>query len=560
MSAKKMFMICLILCVVFSLQMACASEVDDGILIQNSTCADGNNISSDSLTSSQNLLRAGDEGSFTDLAGELIGGGTVTLRKNYTYVIGSDDYEEGIPISADTTIIAEGNIVINARNQARIFNIADGASVILNGITFVGGHSSGNGGAIYTQGSLTAVGCIFRGNTADNGGAIYYGNAQSGSITGSTFIGNEATDGGAVYTTAESFEVIGSRFIGNGAAGKGGAIMWACDEGTLMHTNMTGNHAADGGALYMQGSDGTVNDLMCLGNIATNNGGSAYVAGSNYKITFSNFTASNATKNGGALYITGDYVNVTHSTLDKCSALEENGGAIYASGINVTISDSNFTMNRINFKTGLGGSIDIEGDGAKILNSIFDRCSAWDGGVVYVNGSYVTIDGYSCNRSFANNSGGAIYVLGDHVTISNFNISNTNATNDGGAIYVEGDFANIVNSNFTRCISDYGNGAALYINGLNATVFKSNFVQNRVNVRNGREGGSIYIEGDGARILSTTFMMCTAYEGGVAYVQGSDVTIDDVVCERSFASNGGAFYIAGDNVVMVALFILPVIM
>ena len=99
----------------------------------------------------------------------------------------------------------------------------------------------------------------------------------------------------------------------------------------------------------------------------------------------------------------------------------------------------------------------------------------------------------------------------------------TNATDYGGAVYVEGDFVNITGSNFSRCIAYDYDGGAICINGINTTISGSHFVQNRVTGVIAH-GGSIDIKGDGARILSSTFMMCTAADGGVAYIEGANVT------------------------------------
>ena len=61
------------------------------------------------------------------------------------------------------------------------------------------------GGAVLILGDATIVDCVFEGNTAGGGGALYVG-GSSPTITGCSFIGNraEVNDGGGVYNLAGS--------------------------------------------------------------------------------------------------------------------------------------------------------------------------------------------------------------------------------------------------------------------------------------------------------------------------------------------------------------------
>lgn len=106
-------------------------------------------------------------------------------------------------------------------------------NVTVKGSFFTGNSAPEIGGAIYNEGILNVMGCIFTGNTANNGGAIY--NWRTLTVTGSTFTRNLATSrGGAIY--------IYNRW-GNAIA-------------NLNFNRIVGNTASEGSAIYNDG--GTV--------------------------------------------------------------------------------------------------------------------------------------------------------------------------------------------------------------------------------------------------------------------------------------------------------------
>ena len=97
------------------------------------------------------------------------------------------------------------------------------------------------------------------------------------------------------------------------------------------------------------------------------------------------------------------------------------------------------------------------------MNSNFDYCIAYDGAVIYINGTNARIDGSLFTHSSAINNGGAIYVAGSDATVSNSVLNFNNATNYGGAIYVDGANARLDGDVFANCSSDRLNGGAVYV-------------------------------------------------------------------------------------------------
>jgi predicted outer membrane repeat protein len=107
----------------------------------------------------------------------------------------------------------------------------------------------GYGGAVEVySGSTAIVNCVFKGNSASNGGGALAADAQSSPIlTNCTFIGNTAAkNGGAVVALNQSSPRFQScTFTDNGAGGYGGAIANTNSSPTLVNCIIWGNIGKD---------------------------------------------------------------------------------------------------------------------------------------------------------------------------------------------------------------------------------------------------------------------------------------------------------------------------
>ena len=175
-------------------------------------------------------------------------GSTVNLDKDYVY--NGDDGGEGINITKDITINGNGH-VLDGIHASRIFNI-DYANVVLNNITFVNAKSI-EGGAINSHcfddnfndyNNLEINSCIFEGNTADVGGAVY-----------------------AYFNNLKINDCI---FSNNIAAQKGGAIE-LLDSNALINNSIFLNNCADNGAAIRHEAFFYINDIVISNTILNDN-------------------------------------------------------------------------------------------------------------------------------------------------------------------------------------------------------------------------------------------------------------------------------------------------
>ena len=501
---------------------------------------------------------------FANCSSDRFNGGAVYVKGLNTTISNSGFTRNKVNVSN----FARGGSIYIAGSNTEIFNSTfdfcmayegaviyiDGADAHIDGSLFTHSSAVNNGGAIYVKGLNATISnsTLNFNNATSYGGAIYVDGANA-HIDRDIFekCSADMLNGGAVFINGLNTTISNSDFSMNRVNvsnfARGGSIYIAGDDSKVFNTTFELCRAYVGGVLYLEGDNGIIDGSTFRQSSALFNGGAVYVAGNNATISNSLLNYNNATQYGGSIYVAGNNSKIDGSTFLRCSVVTMNGGAIYISGLNTTISNSNFTQNSANGTNARGGSIDVEGNGTKILGSVFDMCIAYEGGVVYINGTGAIIDNSTFTRSTARINGGAVYVAGDNAIISNSRMRFNNATDYGGSLYIKGDNAKIIGDNFDKCSANNYYGGAIYISGLNTTVADSNFTQNSANGTNAR-GGSIDISGNDTKILRSNFYQCIAFEGGVIYINGENAVIDNSIFTQSHArTNGGAIYVNGEN-------------
>ena len=239
MKKREFIILAILVCFVLSIQTVTASvELDNSNITVESISIQ----ESLSLNDNDSILSDG-EGSFSELNSliENEQSGSLNLNKNYLFLDSDSSLSDGIIIDKD--IIISGNVIIDANNKARIFNIMDGCNVSLNGITFKNAVSSNNGGAIHSDGILTLINCSFIDNIANNGGAVYVGSSSS-KMVDVNFMNNTALkDGGAIYWNGVNGSVYDIKSYNNTAKHNGGAIFWMGYNGTVLNSKFYNNRA-----------------------------------------------------------------------------------------------------------------------------------------------------------------------------------------------------------------------------------------------------------------------------------------------------------------------------
>ncbi|HXC98302.1 MAG TPA: LamG-like jellyroll fold domain-containing protein, partial [Verrucomicrobiae bacterium] len=164
-----------------------------------------------------------------------------------------------LPVNTSLTIDASalpGGIQINGNGAVTVFNIASGATDVLNSLTITNGYTSSAGGGILNQGTLTLNQCTLSGNSsADNGGGINNGGRLT--LNQCTLSGNSSQEGGGIFNDAFSTVTLNTCTLsGNNASADGGGIVNFTDGSAEMtNTIIAGNNGSSGADLYCSGTN-----------------------------------------------------------------------------------------------------------------------------------------------------------------------------------------------------------------------------------------------------------------------------------------------------------------
>ena len=337
------------------------------------------------------------------------------------------------------TFIMNGGTIGNnkAPAGAGVYNIV-GSNVGVCSLTAVivsdNDASTGDGGGIWNDGTLTIAGTFSSNTAANSGGAIW--SSSPVNVSGATSFGsNNATagNGGAVYA--------GNSFMSN-------------DSVTM--TQNTAN-SGSGGAIYAVGAV-TIPGGIINSNAAKDAGGALWCAGKlslsgEVYVTQNTVSAENA--KGGGIYIAGADSTLAGAIINGNEAAKGFGGGVYiASGASVIATNSTI---------GTSGSVNNAVTGGGIYNE----------GTLTVNGGSIAYNTASASGAAA---GAGIYSNGTLIIKGNAVVSNNKAeTGWGGGVYNDGTFtvqAEEGNSNSPSISANAAaNGAGVYTAGENA-VFK----------------------------------------------------------------------------------------
>jgi hypothetical protein len=196
-----------------------------------------------SLRAAISSATAGDTIIFTNT----LSGSTITLTSG-ELLLNSN-------LTIDASALTNG-ICIDGNQNGRIFEVAAGATILLDTLTLTNGYITGYGGGILTHGTLTLNQCSVLGDYADYGGGIFQ-DAGTLVVSNSLVAGNQSIDCGGIYTYS-------------------GATQF------LWNSTITGNSATNNGSLNSNGTGGGVKTYLgsiiignatIVGNTAFNYGG-----------------------------------------------------------------------------------------------------------------------------------------------------------------------------------------------------------------------------------------------------------------------------------------------
>ncbi|HEY1270221.1 MAG TPA: hypothetical protein VGH16_23390 [Candidatus Binatia bacterium] len=297
--------------------------------------------------------------------------GTQTLTK----ADGDCSGPTGLPaITSNITIEGNGAKIVRGKKAPafRLLCVRTGA-VTINDTTFSGG-SADFGGGIVNSSALTLNNCVISGNVATgDGGGIY----TEGSVhaTGTTFSKNQANRGGALFAYDSIVQLADSLVTGN-TAGRGGGIYVQESSVDITGGTISKNSAAENGggvAAY-----GIIQKNYSPGYYYNGYyyGGYTYFYTNNYvRISGATITGNSAAQSGGGLFSYGSYIYTTGGALTKNSAGQNGGGAYGKSDTYFTLTNGVVSGNKAGQKGGGAAALNIY-YGANLSGESFSKNKA----------------------------------------------------------------------------------------------------------------------------------------------------------------------------------------
>jgi len=512
----------------------------------------------------------------------------------YTFVLANAEVDEEASASGDLDITSDIRIsgfgaTINPNGLDRAFDVAEGGSLTLSGVTITNGFAAGgedpivgSGGAIANAGTTMLQLVTFTNNRAEgpaaSGGAVL--NTGTMMIRFSTFESNQATRaGGAIEANGGSTTIVRSTFNANSTGaepGNGGALhLSGAGDVVIDDSTFTSNTAsAEGGALWnSEGGNMTVTKSTISGNSATGaeadqGGGGLFNDGGEFTVDDSvieNNVANGAAGSGGGILNDAGTLTVTNTDITNNTS-NRAGGGIEANVGTTNLDAVLMQGNTTGAAPGNGGGFHITGAGdATITNSqVVANTASAEGGGLWNGAGTMTISDTRISDNVASGAeadqgGGGVFNAGGTVVMTNGSVDGNDANgaagsgggilNDQGSLQVEG-------TSISRNTSLRAGG------GIEANVGSTDLVdvellQNWTGSTPGN-GGGLHITGAGdATVTDSNVLFNTAAsEGGGLWNGAGTMTVTNTLVSHNFArgaeadQGGGGLFNAGGTLIV----------
>ncbi len=295
-------------------------------------------------------------------------------------------FNQGAKVEIGDNSIFKNNIT-NGEGGAIYSQWVDTVLTVGDNAKFTGNKADANGGAVVNYDGTATIGekALFENNSAGTqGGAIYnavYANPDATKVIvtvgkDSSFKGNTANEGGAIYNDTNANVNIGANtsFTGNQASSQGGAIY---NKGDLVLD--TSNTADAGNIVFDQ------NTAVSGGGDIYQDGGKTTIQGNENSVIFNGSIAGTGSieKNGlNTVEFNGDNSDYTGSYTQEDGKTVVGGTFFAGNGSNLEIKDGEFEI----LDTGsLAGDVNLSGAVDLKINQVIDTVNTdWTTGQIYL--------------------------------------------------------------------------------------------------------------------------------------------------------------------------------
>ncbi len=343
-------------------------------------------------------------------------------------------YTESVTLDKAISLIGDdpANTIFIAMTGDRVLTVTGStitSSVVISGLTFMGGSSGNGGGVLITNNAAPSLeNVIVSNNNAIQGGGVYVSTGSPLTLKNVQILSNTSTSfGGGLYSDSP-IVMAGGLLQNNQASGSSGGGIYAALEITLTNVSVSYNSASTGGGVY--------------------------VANGEVQISASSFEQNNSIGPGGGLNVAlGEvYLSGTNFMNNSAYGLSgDGGGAYFGGGGDVGVMGGQFQWNHADSS---GGGLSKSGSGALDIGGVCfsdnDSLSISAGGGAVHSTSPLTVADSCFDSNASVNLGGAIFADAAPLNVSKSTFTN-NSADLGGGVFQNGTFNGmIVNSLFAR--------------------------------------------------------------------------------------------------------------
>ena len=443
-----------------------------------------------SSDNNENVLKANEQ-SFDQLNQAINSNSNSEIYLNDDYKYSDDDsnFRNGIVINRDVTIYGN-NHTIDGDGKARIFQI-NGGNVVFHNITFTKCRAD-KGGAIYSEGNVTAIGCTFTNNTATS------------------------EKGGAIYNYEGTLKIVNSRFDKNAKYDRA-IYNYGTEDNLFRLTIINTTMIEDKVCVNYDDNERRLDDKRDIDLLTTEV--NAYISeiiyeGNPVLISVSgidtDFTGSVTVNITNTIYNT--MVDVANGEGSTTMNLDINRyTARFKNFISLTEDaferDDTKPYLEINFKVACNNSFSALEDMISkatdnvTLNQDYIYDSKTDPAYMRISDKTLTIYGNGHSINGNTNNGDTLFLIEDDsdVRMENLTLENGHAQSRshlgsqirmGGAIFVSRSTLTLINSTLKNNKAEGGSGGAIYSDFSTLNIIESTFTNN-----NAANGKNIYIQG-----------------------------------------------------------------
>ena len=363
-----------------------------------------------------------------------------------------------------------GLVTVSGGATVSVFQVDNGVTASLSGLTISGGSTTGYGGGLANDGTATLTDCTIASDTSfDGGGGVYNAGGSSLTLDGCTiaddsagFYGGGIDNNGSAAISNSTVDSNTAELVGGGLGNNGVAVITGC--------TFSDNTAWDGGAGMATFSNGTstLTGVTLSGNSTQGRGGGVYDSFGTIALTGCTVSGNSANGGGGGLAndqgiasltdcaLEGNYgvsfggglwglaATTTLTAVNVSGNHASEGGGLYAEQGTATLTDCTISGNSAEFGGGVDGGVDLSGATMILTNCTVSGNSAYEGGGLDSSGSTATLTNCTISGNSAHSGAGLINSNGT-TTLTDCTISGNSAADNGGGL------DNIGTSTLTNC-------------------------------------------------------------------------------------------------------------